>query len=67
MVPAVDGSLIEQGAPIVVVEAMKMEHVVRASIRGTVSLHVAVGDQVARGQTLATVTAEPPPGDPPSV
>ena len=59
MAPAVDGALVEQGDPIVVVEAMKMEHVVRATIRGTVALHVAVGDQVARGQTLATVTAAP--------
>jgi acetyl-CoA/propionyl-CoA carboxylase biotin carboxyl carrier protein len=42
-----------------VVEAMKMEHVVRATVRGTVALHVSVGDQVARGQTLATVTAAP--------
>ncbi len=59
MVAAVDGSAVEQGAPIVVVEAMKMEHVVRATIGGTVSVHVAVGDQVARGQTLASVTPDP--------
>ena len=39
-----------------------MEHVVRAAIRGTVSLHAAVGDQVTRGQTLATV--EPADGVP---
>ena len=59
MVPAVEGTLVEPGDPIVVVEAMKMEHVVRAAIRGTVSLQVSVGDQVTRGQTLATVAAAP--------
>jgi len=59
MVPAVEGTLVEPGDPIVVVEAMKMEHVVRAAIRGTVSLQVSVGDQVTRGQTLATVAAVP--------
>jgi acetyl-CoA/propionyl-CoA carboxylase biotin carboxyl carrier protein len=59
MAPATDGELVEQGDAVVVVEAMKMEHVVRATVRGTVALHVSVGDQVARGQTLATVTAAP--------
>lgn len=59
MAPAADGALVDQGDPVVVVEAMKMEHVVRASVRGTVALHVSVGDQVVRGQTLATVTAAP--------
>jgi acetyl-CoA/propionyl-CoA carboxylase biotin carboxyl carrier protein len=59
MVPSTDGQLVEHGDPVVVVEAMKMEHVVRATVRGTVALHVSVGDQVARGQTLATVTAAP--------
>lgn len=66
MVPALDGAVVEQGAPIVVVEAMKMEHVVRAAIAGTVSLHVALGDQVARGQTLATVAPVPSAEAPPA-
>ena len=50
-----DGAHVEPGDPVVVVEAMKMEHVVRATVAGTVTLQVAVGDQVARGQTLAVV------------
>ncbi|HET8926966.1 MAG TPA: biotin carboxylase N-terminal domain-containing protein [Microbacterium sp.] len=55
LVPVEDGAQVEPGDAVVVVEAMKMEHVVRASVAGTVSLQVAVGDQVTRGQTLAVV------------
>ncbi|WP_442576193.1 ATP-binding protein [Microbacterium sp. F51-2R] len=58
MVPVAEGALVEAGDPVVVVEAMKMEHVVRAAVAGTVTLGVAVGDQVSRGQTLATVTPD---------
>ena len=58
MVPAIDGARVEAGDPVVVVEAMKMEHVVRAAVAGAIAVHVAVGDQVARGQTLATVTPD---------
>jgi acetyl-CoA/propionyl-CoA carboxylase biotin carboxyl carrier protein len=58
LVPVSDGARVEAGDPVAVVEAMKMEHVVRSSIAGTVSLHVAVGDQVTRGQALATVTPD---------
>jgi 3-methylcrotonyl-CoA carboxylase alpha subunit len=46
------------GAPLVVLEAMKMEHTVRAAEAGTVrALHVAVGDQVDTDRLLAVVTA----------
>ncbi|TDN92451.1 biotin carboxylase N-terminal domain-containing protein [Microbacterium sp. BK668] len=55
-VPVHQGARVEAGEAVVVVEAMKMEHVVRAAVAGTVDLHVQVGDQVSRGQTLATVT-----------
>jgi acetyl-CoA/propionyl-CoA carboxylase biotin carboxyl carrier protein len=58
MVPVAEGARVEAGDPVVVVEAMKMEHVVRAAVAGTVTLGVAVGDQVSRGQTLATVTPD---------
>lgn len=58
MVPVAEGARVEAGDPVVVVEAMKMEHVVRAAVAGTVALGVAVGDQVSRGQTLATVTPD---------
>ena len=48
---------VEAGAALVVLEAMKMEHTVRASAAGTVrELHVAVGDQVDTGRLLAVVT-----------
>ncbi|WP_405372041.1 MULTISPECIES: acetyl/propionyl/methylcrotonyl-CoA carboxylase subunit alpha [unclassified Microbacterium] len=51
-----DGAAVAAGDAVVVVEAMKMEHVVRAEIAGVVSLRVTAGDSVARGQTLAVVT-----------
>ena len=52
------GQEVAQGAALVVLEAMKMEHTVRASEAGTVrELHVAVGDQVDADRLLAVVTA----------
>ena len=58
LVHASDGSRVDEGDPVLVVEAMKMEHVLRAGVAGTVSLHTAQGDTVARGQTLATITPD---------
>jgi len=58
LVHAADGARVEEGDPVLVVEAMKMEHVLRAGVAGTVSLHAAQGDTVARGQTLATITPD---------
>jgi propionyl-CoA carboxylase alpha chain len=50
------GDTIAAGAPLLVLEAMKMEHAVRAATAGTVSaLHVALGDQVEADQVLAIV------------
>ncbi len=49
------GERVEPGDAVVVVEAMKMEHAVKASIAGTVELAVAVGDQVAVNQSLARI------------
>ena len=52
------GDAIEAGAPLVTLEAMKMEHVVAAPSGGTVvELLVQAGDQVTRGQMLAIVEA----------
>jgi acetyl-CoA carboxylase biotin carboxylase subunit len=52
------GQEVAAGAPLVVLEAMKMEHTVRAAAAGTVrELHVAVGDQVDTDRLLAVVTA----------
>jgi propionyl-CoA carboxylase alpha chain len=53
---AAPGDAVAAGAAVVVLEAMKMEHTVRAAVAGTVQvLHVAVGDQVDGDQLLAVV------------
>ena len=52
------GDLVDGGDPIVTLEAMKMEHGVPSPRAGRVGeLLVGVGDQVTRGQILATVEA----------
>lgn len=58
LVPAAEGDNVEIGDPVIVVEAMKMEHVLRATVAGTVSLTAALGEQVARGQTLAVILTD---------
>ncbi|EXG81747.1 biotin carboxylase N-terminal domain-containing protein [Cryptosporangium arvum] len=57
-VHAADGDPVTAGAPVVVVEAMKMEHVLTAPADGTLRLAVALGDRVSVGQVLARVEAE---------
>jgi acetyl-CoA/propionyl-CoA carboxylase, biotin carboxylase, biotin carboxyl carrier protein len=52
-----DGRLVDAGAVVVTVEAMKMEHALTAPVDGQVELLVAVGDQVKVGQPLARITA----------
>lgn len=54
-VSAATGDEVAQGAPVVVVEAMKMEHTLTAPVAGTVTVAVSVGDKVAAGATLAHV------------
>jgi biotin carboxyl carrier protein len=50
------GAEVSAGQPLVVLEAMKMEHTVAAPVDGVVSeIHVAQGDQVDTGQVLAVV------------
>ncbi|MBS1698832.1 MAG: ATP-grasp domain-containing protein, partial [Actinobacteria bacterium] len=56
LVHAADGAHVAEGDPVLVVEAMKMEHVLRAGVAGTVHLQAAQGDTVSRGQTLAVIT-----------
>ncbi|REE04930.1 acetyl-CoA carboxylase biotin carboxylase subunit [Citricoccus muralis] len=53
-----DGTTVVEGDPVLVVEAMKMEHVIRSTVAGTVALNAAVGDAVSRGQVLAVITPE---------
>ncbi|MUL46292.1 ATP-grasp domain-containing protein [Mycobacterium sp. CBMA293] len=55
-VEVAEGTEVSAGTPIVVLEAMKMEHTVRAPADGLVtSISVAAGDQVDSGQVLAVV------------
>ena len=51
-----DGETVAAGQAVISVEAMKMEHVLRAPVAGTVHLAAISGAQVTRGQELATVT-----------
>jgi 3-methylcrotonyl-CoA carboxylase alpha subunit len=50
---------LEEGAPMLILEAMKMEHTLRAPARGCVVRYLcAVGDLVAEGATLAEFETE---------
>ncbi|WP_213879025.1 acetyl/propionyl/methylcrotonyl-CoA carboxylase subunit alpha [Pseudomonas sp. dw_358] len=54
------GQAVEAGAALVVLEAMKMEHSVRASEAGTVSaIHCAEGDRVDEGSVLLAMEVRP--------
>jgi 3-methylcrotonyl-CoA carboxylase alpha subunit len=56
--PAKPGDAVSKGQPVVVLEAMKMEHALVAPFDGVVGeIAVSVGDQVADGTVLATVEA----------
>ncbi|KQM83876.1 biotin carboxylase N-terminal domain-containing protein [Agromyces sp. Leaf222] len=50
-----DGDAVEAGAPIIAIEAMKMEHRVTATTAGTVRLAASVGDLVSRDQPVARI------------
>ena len=54
-----DGQAVEAGAPLVIVEAMKMEHRIVAAAKGRVArVHVKPGDQVDVGARLVSLTLE---------
>ena len=53
-----EGASVQAHATVVVIEAMKMEHAVVSPLEGTVMrLHVREGQQVARGELLAEISA----------
>jgi 3-methylcrotonyl-CoA carboxylase alpha subunit len=54
------GDRVEQGAPLLILEAMKMEHTISAPAAGTIkAVRYAVGDQVADGSELVEFDVGP--------
>jgi 3-methylcrotonyl-CoA carboxylase alpha subunit len=54
------GDTVARGAPLLILEAMKMEHTITAPTSGTVTaLHYAQGEQVKEGAEMIDVTATP--------
>ncbi|MEY4369436.1 MAG: hypothetical protein RL564_1386 [Pseudomonadota bacterium] len=54
-----EGTSVEKGAPLLIMEAMKMEHTISAPANGKVeALNYAVGDQVAEGAQLLSFAPE---------
>jgi len=49
------GTVVEAGAALLTIEAMKMEHTMLASVAGVVTLTVSSGDQVRTGQVVARI------------
>ena len=61
LLPVAVGAEVDAGAVVVVLESMKMEHVVRSPVAGTLTwLDVDVGDLVGEGTPLAVVEAGEP-------
>jgi biotin carboxyl carrier protein len=59
-VEAAVGDLVEAGAAILAIEAMKMEHSIYAPVRGIVTeLPISIGAQVDSGSVLAVLEEEP--------
>lgn len=58
-VQAQSGATIEQGAPVVIMEAMKMQMEIRAPSAGRIrSVRVQAGQEVSKGQVLVELAAE---------
>lgn len=58
-VQAQSGATIEQGAPVVIMEAMKMQMEIRAPSAGRIrSIRVQAGQEVSKGQVLVELAAE---------
>jgi 3-methylcrotonyl-CoA carboxylase alpha subunit len=55
----VSGARVEEGAPLLILEAMKMEHTISAPARGRVAaIHCKAGDQVVEGAELIEIEVE---------
>ena len=54
-VNVVDGQRVAAGDTLLIVEAMKMEHQLTATIPGTVSISAMLGDVVKLDQIVATI------------
>ena len=53
------GERVEKNQPLLVIEAMKVEHTIRAPSAGTVdAVHYKVGDRVDEGAELAAFTSD---------
>ena len=56
------GATVSKGDPLLVMEAMKMEHTITAPADGTIALvHYGVGDQVAEGEALIAIESQASP------
>lgn len=53
-----DGSRVTAGETVVTIEAMKMEHPLKAPLDGIVTVHVTDAQQVKLDQNILTVTAD---------
>ncbi|MFL6156862.1 MAG: biotin/lipoyl-containing protein, partial [Marmoricola sp.] len=62
-VQAENGSAVEAGQTLLVLEAMKMQHSISAPGDGVVEIAVSVGQQVAAGDVLAVVSPSTTPDD----
>ncbi len=54
-IKAASGSAIKKGQPIVILEAMKMENEITATVDGTVTVCVAEGAKINSGDIIATI------------
>ncbi len=53
------GDMVERDQPLMIMEAMKMEHTIKAAVAGRVSsIHFAVGQQASDGDELLTIDSE---------
>src|SRR5690606_40898842 len=60
--PVTSGTRVTAGAPVVVVEAMKMEHTLTAPVDGVVEVLVTAGAQVRLDELLARIVSTPAAG-----